>query len=40
MPEPIRQLVALIDAHPFGSMGALMVTFLYLRLMLSGPRLH
>lgn len=40
MPEPLRQLVELIEARPLESMGGLLATFLYLRLMLSGPRLH
>jgi hypothetical protein len=40
MPEPVRQLMGLIEARPFESMAALIATWLYLRLMLSGPRLH
>lgn len=40
MPEPFRQLLELVEARPFESMAALMATFLYVRLMMSGPRLH
>lgn len=39
MPETLRQLVALIEARPVESMAALIGGLLYLRLMMSGPRL-
>jgi hypothetical protein len=38
MPDAVRQLIHLVEARPFESMAALMATFLYLRLMMSGPR--
>lgn len=38
MPDMVRQLIALVEARPFESLGALLATFLYLRLMMSGPR--
>jgi hypothetical protein len=40
MPDAVRQLIHLMEARPFESMAALMVTYLYVRLMMSGPRLH
>lgn len=40
MHDPLRQLIDLVEARPIESVAALMATFLYVRLMLSGPRLH
>jgi len=40
MPDVVRQLVDLVAARPMESMVAAMATFLYVRLMLSGPRVY
>jgi hypothetical protein len=40
MPDAVRQLIDLMEARPFESMAALMATYLYVRLMTSGPRPH
>jgi len=40
MPDAVRQLIDLMEARPFESMAALIATFLYARLMLSGPRMY
>ena len=40
MPDALRHLIDLMEARPFESMAALMATYLYVRLMMSGPRLH
>lgn len=40
MPEPVRQLIDLMEARPFESVAALIALLMYLRLMTSGPRLH
>jgi hypothetical protein len=40
MPDALRQLIDLMEARPFETMAALMVTYLYVRLMTSGPRPH
>jgi len=40
MPDAVRQLIDLMEARPFESMAAVIGTFLYVRLMLSGPRVY
>lgn len=40
MPESLRQILELVEARPLESTGTLIVTFLYLRMMMSGPRLY
>jgi hypothetical protein len=40
MPDTVHQLIALMEARPFESMAALMAAYLYLRLMMSGPRAY
>jgi hypothetical protein len=38
MPDAVHQLISLMEARPFETMAAVIVTYLYLRLMMSGPR--
>lgn len=40
MPEPVHQLISLIEARPFVSAAVLIATILYVRLMMSGPRVY
>lgn len=40
MPDFVRQLIDLMEARPFESVGALIVAIWYWRLMASGPRYY
>lgn len=40
MPDTMRHLVDFLEARPFETLATLAVTVLYLRMMMSGPRVR
>jgi len=40
MAEFTRQIIGLVESHPFGALAAVVAGLIYLNLMLSGPRAY